>query len=57
MKKSITKLFLTLTLIGGSFTLLTSCAEDGINGINGENGSVESIKYQHHKSFWPSPIY
>ncbi|WP_158839235.1 hypothetical protein [Polaribacter sp. L3A8] len=54
MKKSITKLFLTLTLIGASFTLLTSCAEDGINGIDGENG-VDGVDGTNGEDFTPSP--
>ena len=54
MKNSITKVFLTLSLIGASFTLLTSCAEDGINGIDGENG-VDGINGENGEDFTPSP--
>ena len=54
MKKSITKLFLTATLIGASFTLLTSCGEDGLNGVDGVNG-IDGQDGANGQDFTPNP--
>lgn len=57
MKRSVTKLFLALTLMGASFTLITSCTEEGLDGENGLDGvnGVDGKDGENGKDFTPSP--
>lgn len=60
MKKPITKLFLALAFMSASFTLITSCAEDGLNGIDGVNGQdgqngQDGKDGEDGKDFTPTP--